>query len=406
MRICILTADSNGGYPVPASKGGAVSTLVEHLVAENQNKNLLEMDVVSFYDNEAIKKSRKYDKIQFHWVRPNRVIKLFDIILFRFVSVFMKNKKAISYRSLFSLIYYILYTSRFLKNNLYDKVIIENNVPLIWAIRLSGYKGDFIYHFHNVPRIDAKCRTFFQKCKKYLCVSEYVKNIICSSESCIGMIDKQKVSVLYNCIDTNLFSILTDQTICDNMRKKYEIKKDDFVILFTGRISPEKGVMELLKAVKQLDLLHLKVMIVGSCFHNQKYVDSYHEQVKAISNTLGGNVIFTGFISQEQLPIIYNIADIAVLPSIWEEPAGLTMIEAMSCGLPVITTKSGGITEYVGSAAIILKRDSHLSQNIANAIKELYNSQEYRKRLSENAANHIKRYFSTSQYLENFIKLL
>ena len=51
MNILILTADSNGGYPVPASKGGAVSTLIEHLVNGNNSKQLCKMTIVSYLNS-------------------------------------------------------------------------------------------------------------------------------------------------------------------------------------------------------------------------------------------------------------------------------------------------------------------------------------------------------------------
>ena len=53
MNILILTADSNGGYPVPASKGGAVSTLIEHLVNGNNSKQLCKMTIVSYFEQRA-----------------------------------------------------------------------------------------------------------------------------------------------------------------------------------------------------------------------------------------------------------------------------------------------------------------------------------------------------------------
>jgi glycosyltransferase involved in cell wall biosynthesis len=62
----------------------------------------------------------------------------------------------------------------------------------------------------------------------------------------------------------------------------------------------------------------------------------------------------------------------------WEEPAGLTMIEAMACGIPTITTCSGGIPEYVDDCAIVLERDERLVMNIAAQVdllladKDLY----------------------------------
>ena len=65
------------------------------------------------------------------------------------------------------------------------------------------------------------------------------------------------------------------------------------------------------------------------------------------------NILFTGFVENVKLPDYYNIADIIVLPSICEEAAGLAMIETLACGGALITTYSGGISEYVkGSGAI------------------------------------------------------
>ena len=59
MKILILTADSNGGYAVPAVKGGAVSTLIEHLVRCNNEENLCDMEIVSLYDEDADKKAKE-----------------------------------------------------------------------------------------------------------------------------------------------------------------------------------------------------------------------------------------------------------------------------------------------------------------------------------------------------------
>ena len=53
MKIGIFIADSNGGYPVPASRGGAVSTLVEHLVKENNEKQMTDLDIITIYDEKA-----------------------------------------------------------------------------------------------------------------------------------------------------------------------------------------------------------------------------------------------------------------------------------------------------------------------------------------------------------------
>ena len=203
MRILILTADSNGGYPVPAVKGGAVSTLIESLVEQNSKEKLVDFTVVSLYSKEAYKASKKYTNVDFCFVKIPGIIRIFDNLFFNLMGAF--KKKAISYKSVFSLLYYIFFSAVFLRKNSFEKVVLENNVPLSLVIRLSRYKGEYYYHFHNVPRIDAKCRSVFNKCTKYLCVSNYVASEITSPSSAIGAQDKKRVSVLYNCIDTGRF---------------------------------------------------------------------------------------------------------------------------------------------------------------------------------------------------------
>ena len=82
-----------------------------------------------------------------------------------------------------------------------------------------------------------------------------------------------------------------------------------------------------------------------------------------------GRIKFTGLIPQSEISALYHIADVAVLPSMWEEPAGLTMLEAAAAGVPVITTNAGGIPEYLrNDLGIFLDRDNELVNNISNNI--------------------------------------
>ena len=92
MRVAIIMADSNGGFPVPASKGGAVSTLVEHIIKENEKFGLIDLQVVSIYDREAEQLSKKYSNTCFTWVKPPAIIKWLDKLLFDFVRTFFKKK--------------------------------------------------------------------------------------------------------------------------------------------------------------------------------------------------------------------------------------------------------------------------------------------------------------------------
>ena len=91
LKVLILVADSNGGYPVPAAKGGAVSTLLESLVAGNNNQQLCDMTLVSFYDEQAERIALEhYPNVTFEWVKVPRLIRSLDRFTFWCVRTFLR----------------------------------------------------------------------------------------------------------------------------------------------------------------------------------------------------------------------------------------------------------------------------------------------------------------------------
>lgn len=403
MKIGILTADSNGCFPVPASKGGAVSTLIESLVQENSEKGLVELTIFSYYDETAYKESKKYSNVNFIWVKVPKYIKKLDNLFYKIIKQ-RSTVKAISYKSIFSLLYYIKYVSKYLKKNQFDKLILENNIPIAWIIQLSHYSGQYYYHLHNVPRINAKCKKVFDNCTGYLCVSKYVAHQIESKDNPIGPIGLEKTKIVYNAIDTDLFkpySLDYKKMIRHQIKNKYSISPNDKIILFTGRISKEKGLDVLLDALKKVKVDNYKLLIVGSIMHGANEKNGYVDLVKHKAHEISPHVLFTGYIAHDKLADYYNAADVTVLPSTWEEPAGLTMVEALSCGSSLITTNSGGIGEYVDHKAIMIERDANIRVNLAkqisNVIENKYNYNE------KDQVNYIKQKFSEKNYLERFI---
>lgn len=403
MKIAIFTADSNGAYPIPAVKGGAVQCLVEHLIKENNRQQLIDLTIVSFYDAEAERKSLEYPNVSFVWIRVPIIIKNLDSFFFFLVRKFFKKKKSISYRTIFSLLYYIVKASFVLKKQSFDKIIIENNIPLAWISKLSQYKGELFYHFHNLPRTNAHCKEVFSACK-YFCVSDFVAKEIQQKSCPIGPIKKENIYVLKNCVDVDLFTI---KNLNQNQKKRhYNILDNEKIILFVGRLSEEKGIDKLLEALRYVKYRDCKVLIVGSLIYGLTEKDRYQNYIESLSHEFKGRIIFTGYVPQSELPELYNIADVAVLPSVWQEPAGLTMVEAMACGLPVITTQSGGILEYVADCGFVLPIDENLSKNIAEKIDLLFSDVELRISLSEKAVKRVQEYFTAEKYFENFCDII
>lgn len=402
-KILLLVSDSNGGYPVPATKGGAVSTLVEHLVRENNERQLVDMTIVSFSDKETEEYAKEnYPNIKFEWVRRPCLIRSLDKLVLHTIKCFFPKKKLLSFMSICSLLWFIWRASRILKRETFDKVVLQNNIPLSWTIKLSGYQGDFYYHLHNTPRTNAKCKDVFDKCKAYLCVSQSVGNDISSLDNPIGPISHDKIRIVYNCVDTKRFCM--KEINRQSWQVRYGINNNQRIILFVGRLSEEKGIDQLLLALDHIENKNYIVLIVGSLMYNNNMKDDYQEKIKQLAEKHKEKVVFTGYISQQELPDIYNLADISVLPSMWNEPAGLTMIESLACGTPVITTRSGGIPEYVEGGAVVLDRNEILPQEIAKNIDLLLADNCFYKECQNKGIERVNSNFSTRNYLDNFLK--
>lgn len=396
-KICVFIADSNGRYPVPASKGSAVSTLVELFVAGNEERKLLDMTVVSYFDEQAVRLSKKYPSIKFIWVKTPWMLRMVDKVIYRALSNF-KKVHATSFLSFTALIHYTLKSSAILRKGHFDIALLEHNIPMIWMMKWSGFKGKYFHHLHNIPRTNAKCKWGISRCDGFICISQFMAEEIMSKHNPIGPVPASKIHLLYNTIDTNLFKPIPDLDTV-SLRKKLGLATDSKILIFTGRLTWEKGIDKLLASLDFLETANVEVLIVGSISFKIENTSSYEIELKAMAEKYKNIVHFTGYIEHAELPKLYNLADIAVLPSMWEEPAGLTMLEAMACGTPVITTKSGGIPEYVGDSAIVLTRNTQLPQNIAKAIDSLLSNKHQYEDLRSKGIKRIRLNFDSSNYI-------
>lgn len=136
--------------------------------------------------------------------------------------------------------------------------------------------------------------------------------------------DLPYVATAYNGIDLEKF--------------KYSARANDY-LLFVGRIVPDKGVVEAIDIAKATN--H-KLIIIGPT-----YADKHEYFEKGIKPHLGKQIIYLGHLDQEQIVPYYQKAKAFLSPSQWEEPFGLTMVEAMACGTPVVAYRRGSVPELV-----------------------------------------------------------
>ena len=105
------------------------------------------------------------------------------------------------------------------------------------------------------------------------------------------------------------------------------------------------------------------------------------------------------------MPAYYAMADIGCVPSLWDEPFGLTVAEQMAMELPVITTDSGAIPEIMDSSCgYIFSRDNELSKRIASAVIELRQDAYMRRKMGKKARRIIEERFSCDVFCENWFK--
>ncbi|RYL95749.1 glycosyltransferase family 1 protein [Sporolactobacillus sp. THM7-4] len=382
MKVAIVTA---GTLPVPAVRGGAVEALVEGLAKENEHYCLIELVIISVFDSEAEKQARRYPHTRFIFIRPGAFIEALDrCVYFIATKLFKKKKGTASYRNLFRRLYLLFKTTRILNKETFDRVVLENSATLFRALKgkknWQKYERKYFFHIHNKVTGSYGCTKIIQGCKT-MAVSNYINQTF---PKFMQAIPKRNRRVLRNGINIKQFTPEIRYEERDRLRRRFGLEVDDLVLLFVGRLTPEKGIKELLKAFRKIELPHVKLLIAGSPFFDSGLKSSFENQIRKLSETMSDRVIFTGFIPYPEMPSLYAIADLAVMPSIWEEPAGLTMVEAMASGLPLVTTSSGGIPEYVNEGcAVLLPRDGQIVERLTEALRALIFNPDMRKVMAE-----------------------
>jgi len=387
MKIAILTC---GMLPIPAVQGGAVENLIDFYLEYNDMQQLHEITVYSPWDAKVIKHPALSSKVN-HYVYID-VTSYKARLARRLYGYFHHNE----YYNHFIEYYFEQVYEDFKKKD-FDCIILENSPGHAYKLSQRGYKN-IILHLHN-DLLHSKSRyhdVIFKGLSKILTVSDYIKERVSTIQQ------SHKIQTIYNGIDLNNFSPKDNLSI---NRKSIGFTEEDFVIVYSGRINNEKGISELIDTMLQLKNPRIKLMILGSSFFdNDKNEDIFIQSLKNKAKIYKTQIVFTGFIPYNQVPNYLQLADIAVLPSMWDEPFGLTIVEAMAVGLPLITTRSGGIPEICEGVATIVERNDVVN-NLVSAILDLYQDSEKREQMTA-ASLRRAQLFDKEIYAEKFFAAL
>lgn len=389
-KITIIT---NGTLPVPATKGGAVENLINIFLDFNENKNDLKIQLFSIYDSKAKELSYEYKNTEFIFINDRSFLyKLSKVFRYGLNRIF-KNK----FKNQF--ISKVLEHKDIIASS--DLILVENNPFFLKHIRKTT-SIPIGLHLHNdyLNIENQKSKKILESVDFVITVSNYIKNRVEEIAP-----KHLKVLNVYNGIDLRRFNngILNDEKAI--LKKKFNIEKDDVVIVFSGRLQEHKGINVLINAfVKLSNEIPVKLLIIGGF----GFGDVKMENLKKILgiNEHNDRIILTGYVEYSDIHKYYALGDFAVLPSLCEEAFPLTTLEAMASGLPVIITDSGGMPESINSkCGIIINKDINIELSLIKEMELLINDEEQRSKMSKEARKQASK-FSNSEYYSNMVKCI
>lgn len=388
MKIAILTS---GILPVPAVLGGAVENLIDFYLEYNETHQIHDITVYSISHPKTKKHpARKSTTNHYHYIDVNSLWGRIKRKLFQYT-----HKE--EYHHYF-IEYFLDQSIKHIKKQYYDCIILENRPS--YSLKLKTITtAKLVYHLHNekLTTQTPDYQDIYKAASRIICVS----NFITESVKSITPHDT-KCTTVYNGIDLAAFS----PKHCIISRKDIGLDDHDFVMIYSGRINPEKGIKELMEAMNRLtDYPEIKLIVIGSSFFgNATEDDDFSMDLKKITTPIKDKIVFTGFIPYQEVPSYLKLADLAIVPSMWDEAFGLTVLEAMATGLPLITTRSGGIPEICEDVAYIIER-VNIVDNLTESIIKLYKDPEARTRMSALSFKRAQQ-FSKEKYAEKFFKAL
>ncbi len=254
---------------------------------------------------------------------------------------------------------YAALASEISRGESFDVVHAHDWMTFPAGLAVAGIKGcPLVVHVHSTEfdrsglHVDQRIydieRRGMHGAIKVICVSHLTKNLVVGHYG----VDASKVEVVYNAIEANGNGAFDHE--------QYDIKRDEKLVLFLGRITMQKGPEYFLAAAKKvLEVMdNVKFVMAGSGDMIRRTIEM------AAQMGIGHKVLFTGFLRGADVEKVFKMADLYVMPSV-SEPFGIAPLEAMANDVPVIISKQSGVSEVLTHA---LKVDFWDINEMANKI--------------------------------------
>lgn len=279
-----------------------------------------------------------------------------------------------------------------------DIIHVHHLMPLVWIARFVkiAYGLNFIVTVHGseLPTLENDKRYPYltaeamSKSKRIVANSFWTKEWM---QEVLGNKFSGQTRVVPGGVDINLFPPEMETPDID---KKYKLKGKNF-ILFSGKLTKYKGVKYLIQAAKNIDAV---VGIAGDGPERKNLEAQVKEQNLK-------NVMFFGFIDDYELVKLYYRADVCVVPSVWDEPLGLVVLEAMATKTPVVVTRKGGIPLAVKDGVNGFFIRPRNSKEIVDKVSLLLENESLRKKIGERARQTILERFTWEKIAHRYERM-
>lgn len=201
----------------------------------------------------------------------------------------------------------------------------------------------------------------------------YSRSILVKSRSMAGEINrlygipKDKIAVVHGGIDLKDFQV-RNKSSCVAFRHQFGIPQESFVVLYAGRIVPQKGLLFLIRAALALRSSFDFVVVIAGAIFSKSYIAKVKRLI--ISTGYEKSFYFLGHIDQLEMPVVFSSADCIVTPSLYE-PFGMVNLQAAFLGKKIITTNVTGSVDLLAQYPRLKTVKAGSSSAIEAALREV-----------------------------------
>jgi glycosyltransferase involved in cell wall biosynthesis len=252
--------------------------------------------------------------------------------------------------------------------------VASSQIPLFFTKHMGSFiiKKDFLHRF------------LYDRITKAFAISTVIKNNLVDTTP----LSPNKIELLYNGVDVIKFD--PEKAKRDNVRKEFNVSKEELVIGMIARFSPGKGHEEFLKSAATLlsKFNNLKFIIVGEASRGE---EEYANSIKKLAEKLKTEkIIFTGF--RSDTPDVISAFDIFIFPS-HAEAFGIALIEAMAMEKPTICANSDGVLDIAVDGKTNLLFQSKDAEDLAIKTEQLITDEKLRLEIGKAARERVLKMF-------------